>query len=139
MELLLVEDNAADIRLTQEAFKDGPISVHINVATDGVEAVDFLHRLGRFAHAPRPDLILLDLNLPRKSGDEVLSEIKSDPNLKRIPIVVMTTSNAGADVKRCYNLNANCFITKPITFDGFVAVVKSMEEFWLVTATLAME
>lgn len=138
IELLLVEDNEGDVRLTEEAFKDGEVSVHINVASDGVEAVEFLHRSGRFAGAPRPDLILLDLNLPRKSGSEVLSEIKSDVRYKSIPVVVMTTSAAGEDVKRCYNLNANCYITKPMSFKDLVAVVKSIENFWLVTATLAI-
>ena len=139
IELLLVEDNAGDVRLTEEAFKDGHISVHFSVATDGVEAVEFLRRSGRYANAPRPDLILLDLNLPRKNGSEVLSDIKSDPELKRIPVVVMTSSTAGEDVKRCYNLNANCYITKPMDFDDLVAAVKSIEDFWLCTATLSRE
>jgi chemotaxis family two-component system response regulator Rcp1 len=137
IELLLVEDNEGDVRLTEEAFKDGDISVHLSVASDGVEALDFLHRSGRFSGAPRPDLILLDLNLPGKNGAEVLLEIENDPRYRSIPVVVMTTSTAGEDVQRCYNLNANCYITKPMSFDALVAVVKSIEDFWLGTVTLA--
>lgn len=134
--LLLVEDNAGDIRLTQEALKEGNIAVHLSVATDGVEAVEFLHRTGKYKDAPRPDLILLDLNLPRKNGREVLREIKTDPDLKMIPVLVMTTSKAEQDVARAYSLNANCYITKPIDLDEFMAVVHSIEDFWLDKARL---
>ena len=134
--LLLVEDNPADIRLTQEALKEGQVPVNLSVVTDGVEAVDFLRRAGIYKDAPRPDLILLDLNLPRKNGREVLSEIKNDPDLKRIPVLVMTTSKAQQDVARAYSLNANCYITKPMDLDEFMEVVRSIEDFWLEKASL---
>lgn len=136
IQLLLVEDNPADVRLTEEALKEGNVPVSLSVATDGVEAVDFLYRRGKYTNAPRPDLILLDLNMPRKSGREVLSEIKSDPDLKRIPILVMTTSTAEQDIARAYNLNANCYIAKPMELGGFIDVVQSIEEFWLTRASL---
>lgn len=135
-ELLLVEDNPADIRLTQEALRDAPVPVQLNIATDGVEALDFLRRRGKFQNAPRPGLILLDLNLPRKNGPEVLSEIKTDPDLKRIPVLVMTTSKDPSDVEKAYSLNANCYITKPIKLDDFMQVVDSIERFWLKIAVL---
>lgn len=135
-DLLLVEDNPGDVRLTQEALRETTIPVHLNVATDGVEAVDFLRRRGKFKDAPRPELILLDLNLPRKSGREVLSEIKADPALKSIPVVVMTTSTAEQDINKAYALNANCYITKPLDLDQFLGVIRSIEEFWLIRATL---
>lgn len=134
--LLLVEDNPADIRLTQEALKEGQIPVHLSVVTDGIEAVEFLYRTGKYKDAPRPDLIMLDLNLPGKNGREVLSEIKSDPDLKKIPVLVMTTSKAQQDVTRAYSLNANCYITKPMDLDEFMAVVRSIEDFWLDKASL---
>ena len=134
--LLLVEDNPADVRLTEEALKEGSISVSLSVASDGVEAVDFVFRRGKYANAPRPDLILLDLNLPRKSGREVLSEIKGDPDLKRIPILVMTTSTAEQDVARAYSLNANCYIAKPLELAEFIGVVQSIEDFWMTRASL---
>jgi CheY-like chemotaxis protein len=136
VDLLLVEDNPGDIRLTQEALKDGPVRVNLSVAKDGVEAIDFLNKRGRFGNAPRPDLILLDLNLPRKNGREVLAEIKSDPDLRQIPVVVMTTSKSEQDVERAYELNANCYITKPIELDDFLGVVHSIEDFWLTKAVL---
>ena len=136
VELLLVEDNPGDVRLTQEALKESSMNVNLNVAKDGVEALDFLYHKGPFGDAPRPDLILLDLNLPRKSGREVLSEIKSDPKLKRIPVLVMTTSRAEQDIQRAYQLNANCYITKPMDLDDFLRTVRAIEEFWLNTATL---
>jgi two-component system response regulator len=110
--------------------------VNLSVATDGVEAVDFLHRRGKYKNAPRPDLILLDLNLPKKNGPEVLSDIKSDPDLKRIPVLVMTTSSEPGDIQKAYSLNANCYITKPIQLDDFLNVVQSIENFWLKTARL---
>jgi chemotaxis family two-component system response regulator Rcp1 len=134
--LLLVEDNAGDIRLTEEALKDGNIPVKLSVARDGVEAVEFLHRTGKYKDAPRPDLILLDLNLPRKNGREVLSEIKNDPDLKNIPVLVMTTSKAQQDVSRAYSLNANCYITKPMDLEDFMDVMHSIEDFWFDKASL---
>jgi two-component system, chemotaxis family, response regulator Rcp1 len=134
--VLLVEDNPADIRLTQEALKEGPVPVDLSVATDGVEAVEFLHRTGKYQNAPRPELILLDLNLPGKNGREVLSEIKNDPDLKRIPVLVMTTSKARQDIARAYSLNANCYITKPIDFEDFIDVMRSIEDLWLRKASL---
>ena len=136
MDLLLVEDNPGDVRLTQEALKSGQVQVNLNVARDGVEAIDFLRQRAAFEGAPKPDLILLDLNLPRKNGREVLSEIKSDPELRRIPVLIMTTSRAEQDVNRAYNLNANCYITKPMDLDEFLRIVKAIEEFWLKTVTL---
>jgi CheY-like chemotaxis protein len=136
VDLLLVEDNPGDVRLTQEALREAPIPVNLSVATDGVEAVDFLRRRGKYQGAPRPDLILLDLNLPRKTGPEVLCEIKSDPDLKRIPVLIMTTSREPSDVQKAYSLNANCYITKPIQLDDFMGVVQSIENFWLRTAVL---
>jgi len=134
--LLLVEDNPADVRLTEEALKQGEVAVNLNVASDGVEAVDFLRQRGKFREAPRPELILLDLNLPKKSGREVLSEIKCDPDLRRIPVVVMTTSTAEQDVEKAYHLNANCYVAKPIELDDFFEVVRSIEDFWLRKAVL---
>lgn len=136
LQLLLVEDNPSDVRLTREALKDGEVALNLNVARDGVEAMDFLRKRGSFHSAPDPDLILLDLNLPRKNGGEVLSEIKSDPILKRIPVLVMTTSRADQDINRAYSLNANCYITKPMDLDEFLRIVRSIEEFWLKTVTL---
>ncbi len=135
-DLLLVEDNPGDVRLTQEALRETTIPVHLSVATDGVEAIDFLRRRGKFREAPRPELILLDLNLPRKSGREVLSEIKGDPVLRSIPVVVMTTSTAEQDINKAYALNANCYITKPLDLDQFLSVIRSIEDFWLTRATL---
>ena len=136
--LLLVEDNPADVRLTEEALKEGRVPISLSVATDGVEAVDFVFRRGRHRNAPRPDLILLDLNLPRKSGREVLSEIKGDPELKQIPILVMTTSTAEQDVARAYSLNANCYIAKPVELAEFISVVQSIEDFWLTRVSLPL-
>lgn len=131
IEILLVEDNPGDVRLTEEALREGKVVNHLSVAADGVEALAFLRREGANANQPRPDLVLLDLNLPRKDGREVLSEIKSDPDLRRIPVVVLTTSKAEEDVLRSYNLHANCYITKPVDLDQFIRVVKSIDEFWL--------
>jgi len=136
IEILLVEDNPGDVRLTFEALKDGKVHNHLSVATDGVEAMEFLRRQGKFANAPRPDLILLDLNLPRKDGREVLSEIKEDPGLRSIPVVILTTSQAEEDIIRAYDHNANCYITKPVDFDQFMKVVKSIEDFWLTVVKL---
>lgn len=135
-EILLVEDNPADVRLTMEALKECKIINRLNVVEDGVEALDFLHRQGRYADAPRPDLILLDLNLPRKDGREVLAEIKSDERLRLIPTVVLTTSSADEDLLRAYGLHANCYVTKPVDFGRFIEVVQRLEEFWFSIAKL---
>ncbi len=131
IEILLVEDSPDDIVLTTEALKEGKVRNRISVVEDGEEAMHFLRRQGQHAAAPRPDLILLDLNLPRKSGREVLAEIKQDPNLKRIPVVIMTTSSDEKDVLQAYNCHANCYVTKPVDLDQFLGVVKSIEYFWL--------
>jgi len=136
VEVLLVEDNPADVRLTQEALKDGRVLVNLTVASDGVEAIDILKRAGPHTTKARPDLILLDLNLPRKNGREVLEEIKADDDLKRIPVIVMTTSKAEQDIYKAYNLNANCYVTKPVDLDEFLNVVRSIEDFWLTIVTL---
>jgi two-component system, chemotaxis family, response regulator Rcp1 len=136
VQILLVEDNPGDVRLTQEAFKDGRVLVNLTVASDGVEAMEVLNRRGKFDQSPRPDLILLDLNLPKKSGREVLKEIKANDDLKRIPVIVMTTSKAEADIHRAYNLNANCYVTKPVELEEFLGVVRSIEDFWLTIVTL---
>ena len=129
--ILLVEDNAGDVRLTREALKEGKVGNSLTVAPDGVEALAILRQEGRYAGEARPDLILLDLNLPKKDGREVLAEIKDNPALKRIPVVVLTTSKAEEDILRTYDLHANCYITKPVDFEKFVAVVRSIDDFWL--------
>ncbi|HZI14015.1 MAG TPA: response regulator [Myxococcus sp.] len=131
IEILLVEDNPGDVRLTIEALKEGKVHNSLSVARDGVEALAFLRRQGTFVRAARPDLILLDLNLPRKDGREVLAEIKEDPSLRRIPVVVLTTSKAEEDVLRTYDLHANCYIAKPVDLDQFISVVRSIDDFWL--------
>ena len=131
IDILLVEDNPADVRLTIEAFKDGKIANRLHVTRDGVEAIHFLHRLSPHADAVRPDLILLDLNLPRKNGREVLAEIKQSPALRQIPVVVLTTSKADEDVIRSYDLHANCYISKPIDFERLIQVVRAIEDFWI--------
>jgi CheY-like chemotaxis protein len=136
VEILLVEDNEGDVRLTREALREGHLRNHLHVAEDGERALDFLYRRGEYVDAPRPDLILLDLNLPRRDGREVLAEIKNDPSLKRIPVVVLTTSRAEADLVRMYDLHANCFITKPVDFDQFIQVVKTIENFWFTIVVL---
>ena len=125
IEILLVEDNPGDVRLTREALRDGKVRNNLNVVDDGVKALEFLRRQGGFGKAPRPDLILLDLNLPRMSGREVLTEIKSDPELRSIPVVVLTTSQAEQDIVKAYELNANCYVTKPVDLDQFITVVKT--------------
>ena len=135
-EVLLVEDNAGDARLTREALKEGRILNNLSVVPDGVEAMEFLRKRGRYLNSPRPDLILLDLNLPRKNGREVLEEIKNDPALRRIPVMVLTTSNAEQDLTSAYNLHANCYITKPVDLDQFMTVVRSIEHFWFHIVTL---
>ena len=136
IEILLVEDNPGDVRLTVEALKEAKVKNNLHVASDGVEALLFLRREGRFAEAPQPDLILLDLNLPKKDGREVLAEIKADSDLRRIPVVVLTTSKADEDIIRTYDLHANCYITKPVDLDQFISVVKSIEDFWLTIVKL---
>jgi len=136
IEILLVEDNEGDARLTREAFKDGKLQNVLHHVRDGVEALAFLRREGAYRSVPRPDLILLDLNLPRRDGREVLAEIKEDADLKRIPVVVLTTSNDERDILQSYNLHANCFITKPVRLDDFIQVVQSIEGFWLTIVRL---
>jgi two-component system response regulator len=136
IEILLVEDNPGDVRLTQEVLQDGNINNHLNVVEDGVKAIAFLKQVPPYAYAPCPDLILLDLNLPRKGGQEVLKVVKADERLKRIPVVILTTSLAEEDIIRAYNLHANCYIAKPIDLDQFIKVIKSIEEFWLTIVKL---
>lgn len=131
IEILLVEDNPGDVRLTQEALRESRILNNLHFAKDGVEALAFLNREGALQGAPKPDLILLDLNLPRKDGRELLAEIKQSSTLKRIPVVVLTTSEAEQDILKTYDLHANCYITKPVDLDKFVTIVKGLEEFWL--------
>src|SRR4051794_28214029 len=131
IEILLVEDSPADVDLTREALEDAKVHNNLNVVNDGVEALAFLRREGVHAAAPRPDLILLDLNLPKKDGREVLAEIKADPILRRIPVVILTTSQAEQDILKSYDLHANCYISKPVDLDAFVDVVRSIEGFWL--------
>jgi CheY-like chemotaxis protein len=136
VEILLVEDNPGDVRLTLEALKDGKVLNHLSVVGDGVEAIAFLHQEGAYANAPSPDLIFLDLNLPKKDGREVLQEIKNDKSLRHIPVVVLTTSKADMDILRTYELHANCYITKPVDFEQFTKVIKSIEDFWLTIVKL---
>ena len=134
--VLLIEDNPGDVRLTKEALKEGKVYSNLHTVKDGVEAMEFLRKQGKYKDVPRPDIILLDLNLPRKDGREVLEEIKSDDLLKRIPVVVLTTSKAEEDVVRTYNLHANCYVTKPVDLEKFIVVIKSIDAFWLTVATL---
>lgn len=136
VEILLVEDNPAHADLTKEALKEGKVSNNLHVAADGEQAMDFLYKRGEFVSVPRPDIILLDLNLPRKDGREVLAEVKSDPGLRNIPVVVMTTSMADEDIARSYDLNVNCYITKPVDIEKFIEVVKSIDHFWFSIVTL---
>lgn len=136
IDVLLVEDSPGDVRLTQETFRDANLAMHLHVATDGVEAMAFLRRQGRHGHAPRPDLILLDLNLPRMDGREVLAHIKEDDRLKTIPTVILTTSEAEADILKTYQLHANCYLSKPVQLDAFERVVKSINDFWLIQVKL---
>lgn len=131
IEVLLVEDSPGDVRLTKEALKEGKVLNNLHVVMDGVEATAFLRRQGEYANAVRPDLILLDLNLPMKNGQEVLADIKGDPDLKRIPVVILTVSKAEEDILNTYNHHANCYITKPVDLSQFLEVVKSIEDFWL--------
>lgn len=136
LELLMVEDNPADVRLALEALKYAEAPGMLSVVEDGVEALAFLRKEGAYAGVPRPDLILLDLNLPRKDGREVLAEVKSDQELRRIPVIILTTSQAEEDVLAAYNLCANCYVTKPIDLDRFIEVMRFIGEFWMETATL---
>jgi len=131
IEILLVEDNPGDVDLARDALEHGKVNNNLHVVTDGEAAIDFLRHEGSFASSPRPDLILLDLNLPKKDGREVLAEIKVDPGLKRIPVVVLTTSRDEEDVLKSYNLHANCYLAKPIRLDQFFNMVRSIENFWL--------
>jgi CheY-like chemotaxis protein len=136
IEILMVEDNPGDVRLTREALKDHKVWNRLHVVEDGVAALDFVYRRAPHEKAPRPDLILLDLNLPRKDGREVLATIKGDPDLKTIPVVILTTSQAEEDVVRAYNLSANCYVTKPVDFEQFTRIVRAIEQFWLTVVTL---
>ena len=136
IEILLVEDNPGDIRLTKESFKEGKLSNRLSVVTDGGQALAYLRREGPFANALRPDIILLDLNLPVKNGQQVLAEIKKDERLKNIPVIVLTTSKSDEDVLKAYGLHANCFITKPVNLNEFLLVVRAIEDFWLTVVRL---
>ena len=139
IEILLVEDNPGDVRLTMEAFKEAKVRNHIRSVGDGEEALLFLRRKGKYTEVPRPDVILLDLNLPKKDGRAVLEEVKGDPVLKRIPIVILTSSQAEQDILHSYDLHANCYITKPLNVDEFMNVVKQVEQFWLTIVKLPTE
>jgi len=136
VDILLVEDNPGDVRLTKEALRDAKVLNEIYVAKDGVEAMEFLNKKGKFAKAPTPDMILLDLNLPRKDGREVLAEVKKDTKLKHIPVIVLTTSKADEDIIRSYNLHANAYITKPVDLNRFVEIMHALEEFWFTIVKL---
>lgn len=134
--ILLIEDNPGDVRLTQEAFKEGRLSISLDVTMDGVEAIKYLRKQAPYADVTTPDLILLDLNLPKRDGREVLKEIKMDSYLKRIPVVILTTSNAEQDIMKSYDLHVNCYINKPVDFDKFFDIIQKIEDFWLTTAIL---
>jgi two-component system, chemotaxis family, response regulator Rcp1 len=136
IEVLLVEDSPGDVRLTREALKDAKMHISLNVAADGIEAMAYLHRTGSHVNAARPDLILLDLNLPKMDGRQVLKEIKESPSLRVIPVVILTTSSAEVDVLQSYQLHANCYISKPVDLDGFLKVVQSIDNFWLTVVKL---
>ncbi|MEW5803439.1 MAG: response regulator [bacterium] len=139
IEILLVEDNPGDVRLTMEIFKEAKIQNNLHITMDGVEALAFLRREGKYSRAPRPDLILLDLNLPKKDGREVLAEIKNDEFLKRIPVVALTTSRSEEDILKTYDLHVNCYIIKPVDFEQFIGVIKGIEDFWLTVVKLPGE
>lgn len=136
IEILLVEDSATDVMLAKEALAEGKITNHLSVVKDGVEAMAFLHQEGEYSGVPRPDLILLDLNMPRKDGREVLSEVKADENLKQIPVIILTTSKAEQDVLNAYGLHANCYISKPVDFEQFTNVVRVIDQFWFTVVML---
>lgn len=137
--ILLVEDNPGDIRLTQEALKESNMDIHLDVVSDGEQAIDFLMKKGKYTEAVRPHIILLDLNLPKKNGIEILKEVKVHESLKKIPIIVLTTSDADHDISKAYSLNANCYILKPVDFDDFAKVIRLVETFWFNTVKLAAE
>ena len=139
IEVLLVEDSPGDVRLTREAFRDANGAIHLNVANDGVEAMAFLRKTGKHVDAPRPDLILLDLNLPKMDGREVLAHIKDDESLRLIPTVILTTSDSEADIAKSYQLQANCYLSKPVQLDAFESLVKSINDFWLVKVKLPQQ
>ena len=139
MEILLVEDNPGDVRLTEEILKESRVKNHLHVASDGEEALDFLHKKGKYADVPRPDFILLDLNLPKKSGHEVLSKIKAHRVLKRIPVAILSSSSTKEDVVKSYNLHANCYIKKPIGIAQFMAAMSALEDFWFSIVQLSPE
>ena len=139
IEVLLVEDSPGDVRLTREAFKDAKVHINMHVASDGMQAMAFLKREGEHANAPRPDMILLDLNLPKKDGREVLAELKDSPALKSIPVVILTTSAADTDIQGSYQHHANCYIIKPVDLEGFLKVVRSIDDFWLSVVKLPRE
>lgn len=139
IEVLLVEDNPGDVRLTREALRDGKVNNNLSVTPDGVEALAFLRRQGKYAGVPRPDVILLDLNLPRKDGREVLEEVKADPSLRNIPVVVLTSSDAERDIAQAYALHANAYVTKPVDLDQFITVLRSIEDFWFTIVKLPPE
>lgn len=136
IEILLVEDNPGDVRLTKEALADAKVANHLEVACDGIDAMQYLRKAGKYHCAARPDLILLDLNLPKMDGRQVLNEIKADPELRRIPVVVITSSEAEQDIARSYDLHANCYVSKPLDLARFIQVVKSIEDFWMTIVKL---
>ncbi|MFL6696823.1 MAG: response regulator [Vitreoscilla sp.] len=136
IDILMVEDDPGDVRLTREALKGSKVLHSLNVVEDGVAALDYLRKVGPYAQATRPDIVLLDLNLPRKDGREVLSAMKQDASLRAIPVVILTTSQDEEDVLRAYNLNANCYVTKPVDFDQFMRIIRTIEDFWLNVVTL---
>jgi len=138
-EILLVEDSPGDVRLMQEALREGKVANRVHVVRDGVQAMDFVRQQGDYADVPRPDIILLDLNLPKKDGREVLAELKADPDLRRIPVVILTTSRAEEDILRAYDLHANCYMTKPVDLGQFFALVKDIKQYWLVMVCLPQE
>jgi len=136
IDILMVEDDPGDVRLTREALKGSKLLHSLNVVEDGVAALDYLHKVAPYEQAVRPDIVLLDLNLPKKDGREVLAAMKQDATLRAIPVVILTTSQAEEDVLRAYNLNANCYVTKPVDFDQFMRIVRTIEDFWLTVVTL---
>ena len=136
IDVLLVEDDPGDVLMTREAFEDNKVANRLSVVSDGVTALEFLRKEGQYAQAPTPDLILLDLNLPRKGGREVLEEVKGDPALRHIPVVILTSSQAEQDIARAYDLHANCYISKPVDLDQFITVVRSIEDFWFTVVKL---
>ncbi|MDY6833939.1 MAG: response regulator [Chloroflexota bacterium] len=139
VDILLVEDNIGDVRLTQEAFKEARFNYNLHIARDGIEALSYLRKQGKYKDAIRPDIVLLDLNMPKKDGRQVLIEIKADDTLKRLPVIVLTTSETTEDIIRSYNLHANCYITKPLKINHFIGVIQTIDEFWLKIARLPQE